>query len=30
MEVPFRVRLLKPHSNLSLDRVDIAELNNFF
>jgi hypothetical protein len=26
---PFRVRLLKPHTDLSLDRVDVAELKNF-
>jgi len=29
VEAPFRVRLLKPHTDLSLDRVDIAELRNF-
>jgi hypothetical protein len=29
VEAPFRVRLLKPHTDLSLDRVDIAELKNF-
>lgn len=29
IDAPFRVRLLKPHTDLSLDRVDIAELKNF-
>ncbi len=29
VEAPFRVRLLKPHTDLSLGRVDIAELKNF-
>jgi hypothetical protein len=29
VEAPFKVRLLKPHTDLSLDRVDIAELKNF-
>lgn len=29
VEAPFRVRLLKPHTDLSLDRVDVAELKNF-
>ena len=29
VEAPFRVRLLKPHTDLSLDRVDIAEMKNF-
>ena len=29
VDAPFRVRLLKPHTNLSLDRVDVAELKNF-
>jgi hypothetical protein len=28
-ESPFRVRILKPHTDLSLDRVDVAELKNF-
>jgi hypothetical protein len=26
---PFQVRLLKPHTDLSVDRVDVAELKNF-
>jgi len=29
VDAPFRVRLLKPHTDLSLDRVDVAELKNF-
>ncbi|WP_244792893.1 hypothetical protein [Streptomyces sp. BJ20] len=29
VDAPFRVRLLKPHIDLSLDRVDVAELKNF-
>src|SRR5262249_47051993 len=29
VDSPFRVRLLKPHTDLSLDRVDVAELKNF-
>ena len=29
VDTPFRVRLLKPHTDLSLDRVDVAELKNF-
>ncbi|MFI2239443.1 hypothetical protein [Streptomyces chrestomyceticus] len=29
VDAPFRMRLLKPHIDLSLDRVDVAELKNF-
>lgn len=29
VDAPFRVRLLKPHTDLALDRVDVAELKNF-
>ncbi|WP_414938184.1 hypothetical protein [Amycolatopsis sp. cmx-11-51] len=29
VDAPFRVRLLKPHTDLVLDRVDVAELKNF-
>jgi hypothetical protein len=29
VDAPFRVRLLKPDTDLSLDRVDVAELKNF-
>jgi hypothetical protein len=29
VDAPFRVRLLKPHTDLSLDRVDVSELRNF-
>jgi len=29
VDAPFRVRLLKPHTDLSVDRVDVAELKNF-
>jgi hypothetical protein len=29
VDAPFRVRILKPHTDLSLDRVDVAELKNF-
>jgi hypothetical protein len=29
VDAPFRVRLLKPHTDLSLDRVDVTELKNF-
>ncbi|MGH3500981.1 MAG: hypothetical protein ACRDQA_08815 [Nocardioidaceae bacterium] len=29
VDAPFRVRLLKPHTDLSIDRVDVAELKNF-
>lgn len=29
VDAPFRVRLLKPHTDLRLDRVDVAELKNF-
>jgi hypothetical protein len=29
VDAPFRVRVLKPHTDLSLDRVDVAELKNF-
>ncbi|WP_037682580.1 hypothetical protein [Streptomyces griseus] len=29
VDAPFRVRLLKPHIDLSLDRVDVSELKNF-
>ncbi|MGW1614916.1 hypothetical protein ACWCQZ_36845 [Streptomyces sp. NPDC002285] len=29
VDAPFRVRLLKPHIDLTLDRVDVAELKNF-
>ncbi|RJQ92740.1 coiled-coil domain-containing protein [Amycolatopsis panacis] len=29
VNAPFRVRLLKPHTDLALDRVDVAELKNF-
>jgi rubrerythrin len=29
VDAPFRVRLLKPHTDLTLDRVDVAELKNF-
>lgn len=29
VDSPFRVRLLKPHIDLSLDRVDVAELRDF-
>jgi hypothetical protein len=29
IDAPFRVRLLKPHTDLALDRVDVAELKNF-
>jgi hypothetical protein len=29
VDAPFRVRILKPHTDLSLDRVDVTELKNF-
>lgn len=29
VDAPFRVRLLKPHTDMSLDRVDVSELKNF-
>jgi hypothetical protein len=29
VDASFRVRLLKPHTDLSVDRVDVAELKNF-
>jgi hypothetical protein len=29
VDAPFRVRLLKPHTDLALDRADVAELKNF-
>jgi hypothetical protein len=29
VDAPFRVRLLKPHTDLALDRVDVAELKDF-
>jgi hypothetical protein len=29
VDASFRVRILKPHTDLSLDRVDVAELKNF-
>jgi hypothetical protein len=29
VDAPFRVRILKPHTDLSLERVDVAELKNF-
>lgn len=29
VDAPFRVRLLKPHTDLVVDRVDVAELKNF-
>lgn len=29
VDAPFRVRLLKPHTDLALDRVDVAQLKNF-
>ncbi|MFI6172954.1 hypothetical protein ACIBCN_39680 [Nocardia sp. NPDC051052] len=29
VDAPFRVKLLKPHIDLALDRVDVAELKNF-
>ena len=29
VDAPFRVRLLKPHTDLFVDRVDVAELKNF-
>lgn len=29
VDAPFRVRILKPHIDLSLDRVDVGDLKNF-
>ncbi|MFI5803468.1 hypothetical protein [Streptomyces sp. NPDC051561] len=29
VDAPFRVKLLKPHTDLRLDRVDVSELKNF-
>ncbi|RAS64781.1 chromosome segregation ATPase [Lentzea atacamensis] len=29
VDAPFQVRILKPHTNLAVDRVDVAELKNF-
>ncbi|RSM82752.1 hypothetical protein DMH04_24320 [Kibdelosporangium aridum] len=29
VDAPFRVRLLKPHTDLKVDRVDVSELKNF-